>query len=92
MSIWCKMTLSDVVKEEAALRVLVIKDDLCLCINCNAESMPAWMPANSLEDYTPDALQTDAAQISVPIPGVWGKYINIVILASKDFIKLTDSK
>ena len=51
------MKVNDVIrKEEAALRVLVIKDDLCLCINCNAESMPAWMPANSLEDYTPDSL------------------------------------
>ena len=41
-------------KGEIVLRVLVIKDDICLCINCNAESMPAWMPANSLADYTPD--------------------------------------
>ena len=42
-------------KGEIVLRVLVIKDDICLCINCNAESMPTWMPANSLADYTPDA-------------------------------------
>ena len=50
------MKVNDVLqKGELALRILVIKDDFCLCINCNAESMPAWMPANLLEDYTPDA-------------------------------------
>ena len=49
------MKLNDVYRKgEIALRILVIKDDLCLCINCNAESMPAWMPVNSLEDYTSD--------------------------------------
>ncbi len=50
------MKVHDVLRKgEAALRVLVIKDDLCLCINCNAESMPIWLPASSLENYTPDA-------------------------------------
>ena len=49
------MKVNDVLhKGEVALRILVLKDDICLCINCNAESMPAWRPANSLEDYTPD--------------------------------------
>ena len=49
------MKLNDVLRKgEIALRILFIKDNLCLCINCNAESMPAWMPANSLADYTPD--------------------------------------
>ena len=41
-------------KGDVALQILVIIDDRCFCINCNAESMPAWMPANSLEDYIPD--------------------------------------
>ena len=50
------MKVHDVLhKGEAALRVLFIKEDLCLCINCNVESMPAWMPANLLEDYSPEA-------------------------------------
>ena len=55
------MKVNDVLrKEEVAVRILVIKDDRCFCINCNAESMPAWIPANSLEDYTPDtALMID---------------------------------
>jgi hypothetical protein len=45
------MKVNDVLRKgEVALRILVIKDDLCLCINCNAETMPSWMPANSLED------------------------------------------
>jgi len=49
------MKVNDVLRKgEVALRILVIKDNLCFCINCNAESMPAWMSANSLEDYTPD--------------------------------------
>ena len=50
------MKVNDVLRKgEVALRILVIKDDLCRCINCNAESMPAWMPVSSLEEYTPDA-------------------------------------
>ena len=50
------MKVNDVLRKGVvALRILVIKDDICLCINCNAESMPAWMPASSLGDYTPDA-------------------------------------
>ena len=50
------MKVNDVLRKgEVALRILVIKDDLCLCINCNAESMPIWLPASSLEEYTPDA-------------------------------------
>ena len=49
------MKVNDVLRKgEIALRILVIKDDRCFCINCNAESMPAWMPKNSLEDYIPD--------------------------------------
>lgn len=50
------MKVNDVLRKgEVVLRVLAIKEDSCLCINCNTDYMPAWMPANSLEDYTPDA-------------------------------------
>ena len=50
------MKVNDVLRKgEVLVRILNTKDDLCLCINCNTESMPAWMPANSLEDYTPEA-------------------------------------
>ena len=50
------MKVNDILRKgEVLIRILSIKDDLCLCINCNTESMPAWMPANLLEDYTPEA-------------------------------------
>jgi len=50
------MKVNDVLRKgEVLIRILNTKDDLCLCINCNTESMPAWMPANLLEDYTPEA-------------------------------------
>ena len=50
------MKVNDILRKgEVLVRILNTKDDLCLCINCNTESMPAWMPVNSLEDYTPDA-------------------------------------
>ena len=41
-------------KGEVALRVLAIKGDLCFCINCNADYMPAWMPITTLDEYSPD--------------------------------------
>ena len=50
------MKVHDVLRKgEVLIRILNIKDDLCLCINFSAERMPAWVPANLLEDYTPEA-------------------------------------
>ena len=49
------MKANDILRKgETYLRVLTIQDDSCLCINCNTECMPAWMPASLLETYTPD--------------------------------------
>ena len=40
-------------KGDIALRILAVKGDTCLCINCNAKSMPAWISSDLLEKYTP---------------------------------------
>ena len=41
-------------KGEVALRVLLMKNDLFFCINCNTDFMPVWMHMRMLEEYTPD--------------------------------------
>ena len=41
-------------KGNLKLRILVIKDTCCLVINCDANSMPVWISANELADYTVD--------------------------------------
>ena len=49
------MKVNDVLRKgEVALRVLLIKEDLCFCINCNTNFMPVWMPMSTLDEYTPD--------------------------------------
>ena len=49
------MKVNDVFRKgETVIRVLSIKEDLCLCINCNADCMPAWISANLLDTYSPD--------------------------------------
>ena len=45
------MKENDVLRRDGAtLRVLAIRSDLCFCINCNTACMPAWVPADELED------------------------------------------
>ena len=47
------MKVNDVIRKgDVCLRVLSIKDKCCFCINCNATSMPVWMPESELEAYT----------------------------------------
>ena len=49
------MKVNDVIRKgDALLRILAIREDCCLCINCNAGSMPVWLPADTLEDTVPD--------------------------------------
>lgn len=49
------MKVNDILRKgEIALRVLLMKDDLCFCINCNSNFMPVWMPMSTLNEYTPD--------------------------------------
>lgn len=52
-------------KEDAYLRVLAIKDESCFCINCNASSMPVWMPASELEAYTREDAPTVNTDLTV---------------------------
>ena len=55
------MKVYDVLRKgDVYLRVLAIKDESCFCINCNASSMPVWMPASELEAYT----QEDAPEVN----------------------------
>lgn len=50
------MKVNDVLRKgDVCLRVLAIKDDYCLCINCNCGCMPAWMPVGDLDAYALDA-------------------------------------
>ena len=49
------MKVNDVLRKgEVAFRVLVMKDDICFCINCNTNFIPVWMPMSTLDEYTPD--------------------------------------
>lgn len=50
------MKINDVLLNgEKVLRVLAIKDDNCLCIDCRVQRMPEWMTREALEDYVPDS-------------------------------------
>ena len=58
------MKVNDVLRKgDTYLRVLAIKDESCFCINCNASSMPVWMPASELEAYT----QEDAPTVNTDL-------------------------
>lgn len=44
------MKVNEVIrKENTVLRVLAIKDDSCLCVDCDAQRMPEWIPLSTLE-------------------------------------------
>ena len=60
------MKANDVLRKgDTYLRVLATKDDSCFCINCNASSMPAWMPASELEAYTQEDAPTVNTDLTV---------------------------
>ena len=60
------MRVNDVLRKgDTYLRVLATKDDSCFCINCNASSMPAWMPASELEAYTQEDAPTVNTDLTV---------------------------
>lgn len=51
------MKVNDVLQnEETILRVLAIKDELILCINCRCETMPTWIPESHLGAYMPGTI------------------------------------
>ena len=51
------MKANDVLrKDDTVLRVLAVRDNQCLCIDCGAGCMPVWMPVDALEAYIPDAV------------------------------------
>lgn len=53
------MKINDILsKDEATLRILAIRDNHCLCIDCKALSMPFWVPVDELETYTREEVQT----------------------------------
>ena len=57
------MKVNDVLRKgEDKVRVLVVRDDACYCIDCSGECMPVWIPTEKLRGYTPDsarAINTD---------------------------------
>ena len=60
------MKVNDVLRKgDVYLRVLAIKDESCFCINCNATSMPVWMPASKLEAYTQEDVPTVNTDLTV---------------------------
>lgn len=49
------MKVNDVLRKgDSVLRVLVIRNNQCFCIDCSAGCMPVWMPADTLEAYIPE--------------------------------------
>ena len=60
------MKVNDVLRKgDVYLRVLAIRDESCFCINCNASSMPVWMPACELEAYTQEDAPTVNTDLTV---------------------------
>ena len=49
------MKVNDVLRKgDLVLRVLVIRNNQCFCIDCSAGCMPVWMPMDVLKTYLPD--------------------------------------
>ena len=49
------MKVNDVLRKgEDKIRVLVVKDDACYCIDCSGDCMPVWIPAKKLDGYRLD--------------------------------------
>ena len=47
------MKVNDVLRKgETVIRVLAVKEGVCLCINCGTECMPAWISSDLLDEYT----------------------------------------
>ena len=49
------MKVNDVLRKgEDKIRVLVVRDDACYCIDCSGDCMPVWIPAKKLDGYRLD--------------------------------------
>ena len=56
------MKVNDVIrKDDVVMRLLLIDDERCLCIDCNSRKMPFWMPLNVLEgcQEAPEPVKTE---------------------------------
>ena len=50
------MKVNDVLRKgEDTVRVLVVRNDACYCIDCSGECMPVWIPTEKLRGYMPDS-------------------------------------
>lgn len=59
------MKVNDVLrKDKSVLRVLAIRGEDCLCIDCNAPRMPFWASVSELKTYTQEEAQSANTALS----------------------------